>query len=101
METQTRLSCHNKFISAGNITILSVSSDDYLHASLEVADLDADWISIYLSIYLSNVGVGACLYVKNKSLSLNVFVCSPDCVSVKRIGFYRLKNLDRAYPKLH
>ena len=32
METQTRLSRHNKFISAENITILS--SDDYLHASL-------------------------------------------------------------------
>ena len=31
METQTR---HNKFISAENITILSVLSDDYLHASL-------------------------------------------------------------------
>ena len=34
METQTRLSRHNKFISAENITIFSVSSDDYLHASL-------------------------------------------------------------------
>ena len=34
METQTRLSCHKKFISAANITTLSVSSDDYLHASL-------------------------------------------------------------------
>ena len=34
METQTRLSGHNKFISAENITIFSVSSDDYLHASL-------------------------------------------------------------------
>ena len=33
METQTRLSHHNKFISAENITILSVSSDDYLYAS--------------------------------------------------------------------
>ena len=35
METQTLLSRHNKFISAKNITILFVSSDDYLHASLE------------------------------------------------------------------
>ena len=35
METQSRLSRHNKFISMENITILSVSSDDYLHASLE------------------------------------------------------------------
>ena len=35
METQTRLSRHNKFISAENIiTILSISSDDSLHASL-------------------------------------------------------------------
>ena len=35
METQTLLSCHNKFISAENIiNILSVSSDDSLHASL-------------------------------------------------------------------
>ena len=38
METQTWLSCHNKFISAGNITILSVSSDDFLYAILEVAE---------------------------------------------------------------
>ena len=34
MGTQTRLSRHNKFISAENITTLSVSSDDYLPASL-------------------------------------------------------------------
>ena len=34
METQTRLSRHYKFISAENITQLSVSSDDNLHASL-------------------------------------------------------------------
>ena len=33
METQTRLSRHDKFFLAENIiTILSVSSDDYLHA---------------------------------------------------------------------
>ena len=38
METQTRSSCHYKFISAENLTILSVSSHDYLHASLEVAE---------------------------------------------------------------
>ena len=41
METQTRLSHHNKFISAENITIISVSSDDYLHASLEVAETES------------------------------------------------------------
>ena len=36
METQTRLSRHNKFISASrhNKFIFSVPSDDYLHASL-------------------------------------------------------------------
>ena len=34
METQTRLSRHNEFILVENITILSISSDDYLHASL-------------------------------------------------------------------
>ena len=35
METQTQLSRHNKFISAGNIIArLSVSSDDSLHAFL-------------------------------------------------------------------
>ena len=35
METQSRLSRHNKFISAENIiAILSVSSDDSLHAFL-------------------------------------------------------------------
>ena len=35
METQTRLSRQNRFISAENIiAILSVSSDDSLHASL-------------------------------------------------------------------
>ena len=38
METQNWLSCQNKFISAENITILSVSSDDYLHAIHEVAE---------------------------------------------------------------
>ena len=35
MEIQTWLSRHNEFISADNIiAIFSVSSDDYLHASL-------------------------------------------------------------------
>ena len=35
MEIQTRLSRHNKFISVENIiAILSISSDDTLHASL-------------------------------------------------------------------
>ena len=38
METPTRLSHYNTFISAENITKLSVSSDDYLHAFLKVAE---------------------------------------------------------------
>ena len=38
METQTWLSCHYKFISVVNIIILSVSSDDFLHAFLKVAE---------------------------------------------------------------
>ena len=38
METQSRLSRHYKFISAENITILSVSSDDFLRAFLEVEE---------------------------------------------------------------
>ena len=38
METQTRLSRNNKFISAESINIISVSSWDYLHASLEEAE---------------------------------------------------------------
>ena len=37
MESQTWLSCHYKFISGENITILSVSSDEFLHVFLEVA----------------------------------------------------------------
>ena len=38
METQTWLSCHYKFISPENIIINSVSSDDFLHALLEVEE---------------------------------------------------------------
>ena len=55
-ETQTRLSRHNKFISAENISILSVSSDDYLHASLSLQSSKCgvtDWIfKIYIYIYI-------------------------------------------------
>ena len=36
METQTWLSCHYEFISAENITILTVSSDDFLHAKQQM-----------------------------------------------------------------
>ena len=38
MEIQTWLSCHYKFISVENITILSILSDDFLHALLKVAE---------------------------------------------------------------
>ena len=44
MENQIWLSRHYKFFSAENITILSVSSDDFLHAFLE--------IYIYIYIYI-------------------------------------------------
>ena len=52
METQPRLSRHNKSISVENITILSVSSDDYLHASLS--------LSHYIYIYIC---MCVCVYV--------------------------------------
>ena len=38
METQTWLSCHNRFISADNNTMLSVTSDDFFHTIFEVAE---------------------------------------------------------------
>ena len=38
MEIQTWLSRHYKFISAENVTILSILSDDFLHAFLAVAE---------------------------------------------------------------
>ena len=38
METQTWLSRHYNFILADNVPILSVSSDDFLHAFLEIAE---------------------------------------------------------------
>ena len=43
METQTWLSRHYKFILVENITVLSVSSDDFLHAFLEVAKQQKQW----------------------------------------------------------
>ena len=48
METQTWLSRHYKFISAENITILSVSSDGILHAFLQVAEQQMWNYSSYL-----------------------------------------------------
>ena len=45
METQTRLSRHNKFISAENIiTILSVSSDDMLLSHRRVANVELQFV---------------------------------------------------------
>ena len=38
MEPQTWLSCHDRFISTENITILPISSDDLLNALLEIAE---------------------------------------------------------------
>ena len=48
MDTQTWLSCHYKFISVENITTLSVSSDDFLHAFLKVAEQQMWNYSSYL-----------------------------------------------------
>ena len=48
METQTSLSCHDKFISAENITILSVSSDGFLHALFEVTEQQMGSYSSYV-----------------------------------------------------
>ena len=50
METQTWLSRHYKFISAENITILPVSSDDFLHAVLAVSEQLLWNYSSYLKI---------------------------------------------------
>ena len=47
METQTWLSHHYKFILAENITILSISSDDFLHGFLEVAEQQICNYSLY------------------------------------------------------
>ena len=48
METQTWLSRHYKFISAENIPILSVLSDDLLHVFLKVAEQQMWNYSLYL-----------------------------------------------------
>ena len=50
MDTQTWLSRHYKSISVENITILSVSSDDFLHAFLEVEEQQMCNYSSYLKI---------------------------------------------------
>ena len=56
METQTWLSRHYKSISAENITILFVSSDDFLHAFLEDVEQQMWNYSSYLKnkIYLNS-----------------------------------------------
>ena len=54
MEFQTWLSRHNKFISAENFTILSVSSDDILHAFLAVVEQQMCNYSSYLKIKIKN-----------------------------------------------
>ena len=52
MEAQTRLSRHNKFISADNIiVILFVSSDDSLHVFL-LSQSSECLIYIYIYIYI-------------------------------------------------
>ena len=48
MEIQTWLSRDYKFISAENINILSILSDDFLHAFLKVAEQQMWNYSLYL-----------------------------------------------------
>ena len=48
METQTSLSCPDKFISVEYITILFVSSDDILHVILEVTEQQMWYNSSYV-----------------------------------------------------
>ena len=57
METQTRSSHHYKFILAKNITILSVSSDDFLHAFLEVEEQQ-----IHLQSH-THICINICIYI--------------------------------------
>ena len=54
MENQTRSSRHYKFISAENITILSVSSDDFLHAFLEVEEQQM-WLLIISAVVILDI----------------------------------------------
>ena len=58
METQTWLSCHNKFISMENITIPSVSSDYFLHAILEIAEQQMWNYCSYVEIFFKFTGEG-------------------------------------------
>ena len=83
METQSRLSRHNKFISAENITILSISSDDYFYVknNPHLLSLDTDWIFyiyIYIYIYICNSVFG---YGSNIIMVLSIdFQCCRDLI---------------------
>ena len=54
METQTWFSHHYKFILAENISILSISSDDFLHAFIKVAEQQMWNYSSYLKMKNKN-----------------------------------------------
>ena len=54
MEIQSWLSRHYKFISAENITKLSVSSNDFLHAFLAVLNTHIDFYDIPHIFYKKN-----------------------------------------------
>ena len=82
METQTRLSRHNKFISAENIiTILSVLSDDTLHASLT-------------NIYISKKKVKLATIVEGDSKAPFSIATTPRC----REGRYSFPRIAPLYP---
>ena len=66
MEIQTWLSRHYKFISAENITILSVSSDDFLHAFLKVAEQQMWNYSSYSKIKIKKINI------KDKKIQIEI-----------------------------
>ena len=58
METQTWLSCHNKFISAEHIiAILSVSSDNSLHAFLLLQSSESDEMESIAIIFFAEINL--------------------------------------------
>ena len=79
METQTWLSCHYKFISAENITILSVSSEDFLHVEEQQMwnYSSCEYIKkflkiIYIYIYIYSLSLSLYIYIYIKSIYLYI-----------------------------
>ena len=73
METQTRLSRHNKFISAENIVgIFSVSSDDsfYIYAHIHIHT----HTQLYMYVYRQAAYVSLCTNALWKSINSSVLL---------------------------